>query len=475
MVVLKGCSKYIHAAGDWCQFICSYILLQISVAWISGALVRRPFSRDKTKTLPDGRVVYMPITEQKADRELGMKCWATLFAHTTGFSAINFGGAMQHGSFFLEHPHFTFVVIPVMYFGQNMLGAFVLFLRDQVVAWQLSRVSPSDPQWISLQALEAIPEKDRESEEEQEREGKEYAIEKWQDEVFESENDIAGLQVSFLTVQAVRFNITGVLPNNLGIEEEDYLHPVMCSVKLFGFSMICVVLTMLLVLYLDEKKKRDAQRQESPTFFQTLYQKMLMVMVNATSMAFAWCQLYIFKWEVVRRVPHFGSPNTLTAEVILALGISVVAFIIIFFLDKIADSPITGDSADHVIESIIASLGILVGFSWEQSFDGAVETIAALTPDPILAEMVLAIIVVLVVIAPWRLYILSTVVKLDEERTEKKEAEREEERKNAEANGNGADEEMPLGLAFCGCDKRSLKVSPRGKLPEAANAGPRAV
>jgi len=85
-------------------------------------------------------------------------------------------------------------------------------------------------------------------------------------------------------------------------------------------------------------------------------------------------------------------------------------------MGKAADSPVTGDLADLGIISIIGGLGILVGFAWEQSFDGGVEVIAELTPYPILAQLGMAILVALVVVTPWRRYILDTLIQLADHR-----------------------------------------------------------
>eukprot|EP00747_Dinoflagellata_sp_TGD_P149340 gnl/TRDRNA2_/TRDRNA2_177001_c3_seq8.p1 gnl/TRDRNA2_/TRDRNA2_177001_c3~~gnl/TRDRNA2_/TRDRNA2_177001_c3_seq8.p1 ORF type:complete len:491 (-),score=128.34 gnl/TRDRNA2_/TRDRNA2_177001_c3_seq8:108-1502(-) len=408
-IVLKGYPVWVQCLGDFAQMMGYYMMLQLSVAFTSGALLEKPFVRG----LLNAKGEKISIEQQKGDRERIMKACATLLSHTTGFAAINFGGAMQHGEFFHEHPLCTFLVVPGQYILQLVLQSTVLFVRSKVVAAQLDRHKNRD----TYQEMKASIEEDPDDEEaEEERNGKEYALEKWEDEVFESENEIAGLQVSFLTLQACRFNITGVLPNNLGIELEHYIHPTYCSIELGCLSLFFVFATIGLVLLLNQFKEDDKEM----TLFKKLLKKMVIVTVNASSMAFAWCQLYIFKWEAAKRIPSFGSPNTLTADVLLALAISTVAFSLIFVLDKISDSGIAGNQADTVIFSIISALGILVGFSWEQSFDGGVETIAALTPSPILAELGLAVVVALIVIAPWQLYILQTVITLGEEREESK-------------------------------------------------------
>merc|ERR1719265_286001 len=128
---------------------------------------------------------------------------------------------------------------------------------------------------------------------------------------------------------------------------------------------------------------------------------MTIILQNSMTMAFAWSLLYAFKWELAR-FPGLGSPNGITARLVLALLISFVAFLLIYVLDMVADSHLTGDASDEAIFSIIGGLGIPVGFSWEQSFDGGVEVIAALTSRPLMAECGLALLVTIVVMPAWQ-------------------------------------------------------------------------
>merc|ERR1719272_1058841 len=104
-----------------------YMMLQISVALTSGALLDKPFKRG----LKNAKGETVSIEAQKGDRERIMKAWATLLSHTTGFAAINFGGAMQHGKFFEGHAIATFLVVPGMYFFQLTLQSTVLFIRSK--------------------------------------------------------------------------------------------------------------------------------------------------------------------------------------------------------------------------------------------------------------------------------------------------------------------------------------------------------
>merc|ERR1711957_391551 len=99
------------------------------------------------------------------------------------------------------------------------------------------------------------------------------------------------------------------------------------------------------------------------------------VLQGTTAMGFSWALMYSSKWQITLLRPGLN-PNCVEARVLLALCISFFAFVIILGLDKIADLKSTGKKADKAIIAIITSLGILVGFTWEQSFDGAVEVLS---------------------------------------------------------------------------------------------------
>jgi len=122
---------------------------------------------------------------------------------------------------------------------------------------------------------------------------------------------------------------------------------------------------------------------------------------------------------------------------------------VILGLDMISDMGLSGGQAGSLsIFSMIESLGTLVGFSWENSFEGGVEVIAKLTADPVIAELGLAVIVTVIVIVPWRRFILTQVLKKekewDERHRQKEEAEAVERAKSpAGANQKGMYRQMP--------------------------------
>merc|ERR1712228_725264 len=97
----------------------------------------------------------------------------------------------------------------------------------------------------------------------------------------------------------------------------------------------------------------------------------------------------------------------------------------IFLLDKVEDNHLLGEDsevAENAAERLIQGLGILIGFSWEQSFDTAVAVVAAgLKSDcpVIISKMVMSVCLVLIVFPAWRNHILPTERELSEETPEK--------------------------------------------------------
>eukprot|EP00405_Crypthecodinium_cohnii_P042048 CAMPEP_0206553856 /NCGR_PEP_ID=MMETSP0325_2-20121206/16857_1 /ASSEMBLY_ACC=CAM_ASM_000347 /TAXON_ID=2866 /ORGANISM="Crypthecodinium cohnii, Strain Seligo" /LENGTH=994 /DNA_ID=CAMNT_0054053865 /DNA_START=50 /DNA_END=3030 /DNA_ORIENTATION=+ len=61
---------------------------------------------------------------------------------------------------------------------------------------------------------------------------------------------------------------------------------------------------------------------------------------------------------------------------------------------------------DMVLKRVIRSLGILVGFSWEQCFDEAVESLSEVMPWPHLSRFLLALFCIIIIVPAWKWYVL---------------------------------------------------------------------
>jgi len=144
------------------------------------------------------------------------------------------------------------------------------------------------------------------------------------------------------------------------------------------------------------------------------------ILQTSVTMSLAWCLTKAFEWEISRFLHlttpadgNFLNPNSAMHRVLTALATSLVSFAMIFALDYLHDLPITGDLADSTIRKIIASIGVLVGFSWEEAFNCGCQAFAGLARShwgTITLKFVLGLLVAITVVPAWRLYILKNLL-----------------------------------------------------------------
>merc|ERR1719281_844700 len=85
---------------------------------------------------------------------------------------------------------------------------------------------------------------------------------------------------------------------------------------------------------------------------------------------------------------------------------ALVCLPLIMVLDNLADLRCTGRVIDKVIKQIITANGLLVGFSWEQSFDASVSAIASRSASPEATKFCLACFCGLLVLPAWVKFML---------------------------------------------------------------------
>jgi len=385
-----------------------------------------------------GREIRCEYRKNRDAVELGLQCYGRLWAHMAGFAAINAGATMMQHPIFCRNG-FT-AVLPML------INAGSIFSVFQFIGWQRDRIKVD---------LDPSTETGRENQ----------CRHDIQEEIaFEAENDICGLSWSFLAVQVIRFWLTGVLPNEEGMEEiekedDPWLYeqfetnqwPADSAIwGIFGIGFAFCILSVALILFEGklehdeeshkaEKAKKveevsiptprhstqkktanghpmphhsdsESDEEEAPP---TCQGRVVMILLNATGMCFAWCVMWGTRWTLVKR-PIFHI-ETIMGRVIMALMLSFCAFIFVFALDRIDDM---GKGADgepgnakvqaQVIQVIVNALAILVGFSWEHCFDGGVGAIASEFPKyAVQVKFVLGIAVAILFVPLWRQQILT--------------------------------------------------------------------
>lgn len=276
----------------------------------------------------------------------------------------------------------------------------------------------------------------------------------------EGENDMLALIVSFLLVQGLRFGCghgpKHKLPEALGEEEAatllshewlDIASLYMCS---FGF-MIGIFVSIQMHTKKEEVEwdqenydilsDTDSEEMEEKgkisenvgvisgceKFWMRLtdFKRLKLVMTNVWSMSFAWSFYWATVWFTVK---VFSSSTLLVSthemnkeidgtllDILVAVIVSAIAFILIWALDALADyvqkqqgSDAGVDTVDNEsIRKIINAVGVMIGFAWEKTFDKTVGDVGAclLFLGPF-GKLFLMLVVVAVIAPAWVRYII---------------------------------------------------------------------
>mmetsp|Transcript_50131 Transcript_50131/g.144440 ORF Transcript_50131/g.144440 Transcript_50131/m.144440 type:complete len:625 (-) Transcript_50131:114-1988(-) len=315
--------------------------------------------------------------------------WSTLLAHMGGFAAIAAGGSLQQ-TVFRSTPVLAF--LPVLIVAGALLCIFQVsrYIRAMIRAEFIAKG------YKNRKAIALVRET-----------------------VSEAEEDTLALAISFLLTQAVRFAISGQLPNAEGIDEPLRFAPAWTHIariclagSLFVFSSIVLTAVRTSVSG-GEGAEEEGGEEEEPMLV-----SILDVCVHACAMASAWCTFFGSRWVWIMLKPFGMNVLSVNARILLALAVSFGSFAVVYGLDKIDDnfrSTTGGKAIGRTIASVVGAVSVLVGFSWEHSFDGAVQSVVLLSASHRRsAEFILGIAVFLVILRPWRKFILKRAMQLDD-------------------------------------------------------------
>jgi len=362
-----------------------FVVLQIFLALMSGAAGPCSVDLEEFEELND---------EEKEDvvrkKKVNMACYAVLLAHITGFAAINAFVTLQQLSWFAESWWRALLVVPIVLLVNLILQRVTDFVRETI--------SGDDGD-------------------------KDVFEELWDSECEESENDVMGLALSFTTVNALRFLITGCLPNQEGKEEgcgsEEFLYEHTMSEKValvglglvFAFGVFVIRVAWPACLEPKAIKRLPEERQHLMSLVTRLWEGIYV----ALCMAFSWSFFYGAQM-VIAGLPMFHGRVEILA-VVIALVLSFVCIGGSIPLDKLADSECTGPKIDDAIRAIMSAMGLLIGFAWERAFDQSVADIAETTENSGIilvnehsTRFLLTLFCASLLVPAWKWYILPYIV-----------------------------------------------------------------
>lgn len=359
-----------------------YMVLQLTLAYLTGAIefCSKPGSDDSSDVTHYNYKMGLLSEEQKAkfkDMHVNLKCLGVLIGHITGFAAINALGEMQQMLSSKEGYFEDETSKQIAAFAVCVLSFFILTAVHKLTDIIRNKVALGDDGEID------------------------EAEEMWQEETTEVEDDVIGLAISFLFIQAVRYRVGVSLPNVEGEDEDKHGWPQVVLLFLIGMGMM-----LLLLLKAQYMSVRDARKNAQ--------------LGNIVSMAFAWCLYFSVYWYISDQLDTLA--EGMLSEVVISLIVTVLGLGLIAIADKLADAEWTAPEIDKIIRGeVVTAIGILIGFSWEKNFDKAVTTIAVSAmsenhPEvPILVKLVMSALCVVITVPAWWIYILPHLLESKEE------------------------------------------------------------
>ncbi|CAJ1378470.1 unnamed protein product [Effrenium voratum] len=339
--------------------------------------------------------VEVPVSKTKDDLQLAkrrMRCWAMLLAHMSGFAAINSGAQLQELEVFRTN---AFMAITPAFVNQALLQ--LLFL--------------------SFAKLRTKPMTDAMTKHKDSGGARKVVL--CHETVIEAENDVSSLSMSYLLVQGLRFAVSGVMPNAEGMEEPPVIHSWSVIGIFFACSIVAAIASIVIAL-----KCGGGEEEEDPAEVKEIEQipevsfgvRMAQVLSNSLAMVFAWILFFGSRW-ISLKLDIFDN-ESMIGQVILALILSFFCGIAVFMLDRVDDyqkeNHGSAEEAAKAIRIIIQAIAILIGFSWEHSFEEGVAAVASTANHKRLCKFFLGCFVCFFLVPAWRRHILMKVLAYED-------------------------------------------------------------
>jgi len=196
----------------------------------------------------------------------------------------------------------------------------------------------------------------------------------WEMTLMEAQLESGAVQLSFLIVQALRFHITGRLPDQAGVEQIVHTHS---AFQVFLCLFVCCIAHVAMVLFSEviDATRDDLEGRNHwwPRNLYVLITKSLGFVCGWTLMLgvqFLACNTFHFSGHA------FIYDTPLKSRV--AVLSTFVAFILIAGLGRVAVMQLSGGHRKRGLAAmnVVLSAGLMVGFSWEVVFDSASEDTA---------------------------------------------------------------------------------------------------
>lgn len=286
---------------------------------------------------------------------LNLKCFGALFGLTTGFSSLTLWGTVQQ---LVDSPiPWTTPVVFLTY-----MSVFHVFLKIRSFIAHLGddTVDEAEQAWFKF--------------------------------CKETEDAVINLTVAHVTVQSIRYGITGLHPLPTGADPPGFKATVTDGIKLELWADLFLVLFFV-----------------SDVVIPASYGRFKVWLKGSIGNAFAFCAFFAMTWYTQTWSPVGGNDQVL----LLAMFVTISGFCMLGILHNLSHIKCMPKWFGAEVKAFVGPVSFMIGFAWKQATLSAIDVINNRTPMPkTVNEVVLTIAIAVVVIPAWRWYILPVVMDM---------------------------------------------------------------
>jgi hypothetical protein len=249
--------------------------------------------------------------------------------------------------------------------------------------------------------------------------GREEDEKEWREVCAETENESASLAMGLVLSLLVRFAVTGHMPPVHG--DPKHRSPKEVWI-LFGCALGFGVLLVIAALVGSRIKHRIGSEPDDHNWRDCFVHRISDFTEKLMIMAMGWCFLFWGKWFYWEYTNDegiaLGNGSLVIADLAQVMMFSLISFISILFIDKIADKLTIGSPIEIALRRTITMFGLLMGLSWETTFTSAVAAIGTGLEGThkVLLDACVTLLICLTVLPAWAWYILPKTIGATQER-----------------------------------------------------------
>merc|ERR1719375_535459 len=317
-------------------------------------------------------------------RVIALLSIGTLTGHILGFAFIDFLGSFQEQTFFSNN------------WFMGLLYAIVVKFVLVLISLVMGAVRGS----VAAKAKPPLPDE-------------------WEDQCDDTENDVISMTTGLFVSRWIRFAIDGSLPPVEGAPKDK------TTTECWVLAAATLVVALLVLAAAAAAAKKAGRATD--------------IAMGITSMTMAWNLLFLGQWgywNATSGVGLFSQGSPMTAKLVMALFDSTVVVLLLFLIFFAAQH---SQIADHALKPFTTALGLALGFSWEKTFDVAIDNIGDKLGDGAsenskhLIKILMCVGLIAIVMPAWTHFILLRTAEGAEDMKKQKDYE------NGEEDDSGAD------------------------------------